>query len=273
MGYGKTDDGTDIARDAGRHVRIPLLSGVTGGLTLPQETPVRSPPLLACLAAAMIGCSPAPAPPDAGRLVAAVPERAVPAAAGRSPATGPSIGTWSDRLDELLTLELAAEAAGLPAAAAEKDYIEGLPQIAYAWPSDRKQTYAGMQLARKNRVSLANIETGLTPESFRSRFRAASGTGPAPSDREAGRPAAQPAPDDPQAMAVIDPATAPGTVPPRQELAGVGDVAVWEASEHEHVLYVLFNGSSLRITVDISDDPEANRDAAVALAQRLIQQL
>ncbi|MBW8366974.1 MAG: hypothetical protein K0M70_03845 [Arenimonas sp.] len=234
---------------------------------------MRSPTLLACLAALLIGCGPAPAPSGAGDQPSAVPLGADVAARSPSIAAGPSFGPWKNRLDELLTLELAAEAAGLPAAAAEKDYIDGLPQIAYTWPSDRKEAYGGMQLSKKNRVSIANIQTGVTPEFFRSRFRAASETELAQVDKEADRQAAERGLDKPQAADVSDLAAALSAVSPSEELTGVGDLAVWETGEHEQVLYVLFNGSSLRMTVDISDDPDANRAAAVALARRLIQRL
>ena len=233
--------------------------------------------LTACLAALLVGCD-ASTPPS-GADVAADPAAALASAAQAVPgeaaaeADGPSFGPWRERLDELLTLELAAEVAGLPANAAEKDYIDGLPQIAYAWPSERTQEYAGMQLAKKNRVSIANIQTGITPAFFRSRFVAASPADSARLDEEVERQVAQGRMDTKKAGQVRDLASALGEVSPSEELPGLGDVAVWETGEHEQALYLLVNGSSLRITVDISDDPIANRDASVALARRLIERL
>ncbi len=225
---------------------------------------------LAVLAALLTGCGPAPVPPDAASEIRRAGARGL---ADTATEPGPSFGPWKNRLDELLTRELAAEIAGLPAAAAEKDYIDGLPQIAYSWPSERKQEYAGMQLARKNRVSIAHIQTGVTPEFFRSRFVAVSEAGMEQVDEEADRQAAERALKGAQAGAMRDLAAGLARVSPSQELPGIGDVAVWETGEHDQVLYVLLNGSSIRMTVDISDNPDTNRDAAVALARRVIERL
>ncbi len=228
--------------------------------------------LPALLTTLLIGCGPASAPPDSAGLTAPAAADA-PAAAAADTGQGPSFGPWAKRLDELLTRELAAEVAGLPADAAEKDYIDGLPQVAYAWPSERKQEYAGMQLSRKNRVSIAHVQTGVTPEFFRSRFAAPSQAERARVDEEVDRQAAERGLDAAQTGAVRDLASELAKVSPSQELPGIGDVAVWETGEHEQVLYVLLNGSSIRMTVDISDDPDTNREAAVALARRLIERL
>ena len=233
--------------------------------------------LTACLAALLVGCD--AATPPSGADVAADPATSLAAAAEAAPGQaaaqpeGPSFAPWKDRLDELLTLELAAEVAGLPASAAEKDYIDGLPQIAYAWPSERKQEYAGMQLAKKNRVSIGHIQTGVTPALFRSRFVAATAADEARLDQEVDRQVAEGRMDAKKAGQVRDLASALGEVSPSEEVPGLGDVAVWETGEHEQVLYLLVNGSSLRITVDLSDDPNANRDASIALARRLIDRL
>ena len=227
--------------------------------------------LLAALSAPLMGCSPPSSPGAAGDASPAGSDGA--AAAAESPEQGPSFDPWRSRLDQLLTLELAAKVAGLPANEAEKDFIDGLPQIAYTWPSERRQEYAGMQLAKKNRVAMAHLQSGVTPEFFRSRFAAPSDAERARVDEEAVRQAAERGMDAPAAGAVRDLASALGTVSPSQELPGLGDVAVWETGEHEQVLYLLLNGSSVRMTVDISDNPDTNRDAAVALARELIERL
>lgn len=233
---------------------------------------MRNPTLPAVLAALLIGCGPAPVPTDSAGVAgpaAADASAAAPAATGQ----GPSFGPFRKRLDELLTRELAAEIAGLPADAAEKDYIDGLPQIDYAWPSERTEEYAGMQLAKKNRVSIAHVQTDVTPQLFRSQFVAPSEAELARANEALARQASERGLDAAQAGAAGGLVSELAKVRPSQELPGIGDAAVWETGEHEQVLYVLLNGSSIRMTVDISDDPDTNREAAVALARRLIDRL
>lgn len=234
---------------------------------------MRNPALPAVLAALLIGCGPAPAPTDSAGIAgpsAADASAAAPAATGQ----GPSFGPFRKRLDELLTRELAAEIAGLPADAAEKGYIDGLPQIDYAWPSERTEEYAGMQLAKKNRVSIAHVQTDVTPQLFRSQFVAPpSESEPVRANEALARQASERGLDAAQAGAAGGLVTELAKARPSQELSGIGDAAVWETGEHEQVLYVLLNGSSIRMTVDISDDPDTNREAAVALARRLIDRL
>lgn len=228
--------------------------------------------LPALLTTLLIGCGPASAPPDSAGLTAPAAADA-PAAAAADKQQGPSFGPFRKRLDELLTRELAAEIAGLPADAAEKDYIDGLPQIDYAWPSERTEEYAGMQLAKKNRVSIAHVQTGVTPELFRSQFVAPTEADLARANEALDAEASKRGLDAAQAGAAGGLVSELAKVRPSQELPGIGDVAVWETGEHEQVLYVLLNGSSIRMTVDISDDPDTNREAAVALARRLIERL
>ena len=234
-------------------------------------------PLIACLAAFSTGCGPATTPSDSDRAAIASAADTAPRADDTSAASvqsrpdagGPSFAPWRGRLDELLTAELAAEVAGLPASDAEKDYIDGLPEIAYSWPSDRKEEYAGMQLAKKNRVSIAHIQTGVTPQMFRSQFRAASADELAQVDEAAQRQAGQPQ----QAANVRDLASQLNAVRPSEELPGLGDVAVLETGDGFQALHLLINGSSIRMTVDISDDRQTNRDATIELARRLLQRL
>ena len=237
-------------------------------------------PLFVCLAALATGCGPATAPSDAGR--AATPSAAADggadgasAAVARSgaDADGPSFAPWRGRLDELLTAELAAEVAGRPASEAERDYIDGLPEIAYAWPSDRTEQYAGMTLAKKDRVSVAHIQTGVTPERVRSQFRAATDAELAEVDAHARRQAADRGQAAAPAADVRDLASALSAVRPSEELPGLGDAAVLETGDGYQALHLLINGSSIQMTVDISDDRQTNRDATIELARRLLQRL
>lgn len=185
---------------------------------------------------------------------------------------GPSFADWEGRLDELLTLEMAAEAAGRPAPEAKTKYRPGGHTITFSWPTDRQREVMGMTLPASDQVGIGYMQTRTDEAFFRSRFAKTTDAQREQLEQEADRETAERGMDAASNQVAKDLLGELSKVHPIEEVDGVGDVAIWEMGELEQVLHVLVNGTSLQVKVDVGD-PTRNRDASIALARRLVEQL
>ncbi len=184
---------------------------------------------------------------------------------------------YQTRYDELLTLERAASAAGLPAGEAEVSYQKVLRnpvthEVSYAWPSDRVRTMnvAGRDITvpRKNLVALGGIQP-FDANRFRNSYRAVT-------DAELRHVDAAIDDSKDEALASEDQKSAAKGLAgiaaeitrAYREVPSVGDAASFNTIESK--LYVLDRGVSFAITADVSDDAERNQGIAVALAQQVV---
>ena len=55
-----------------------------------------------------------------------------------------------------------------------------------------------------------------------------------------------------------------------EEIGGVGEAATWYANSNEIKVY--YNGLLFSLVVDISDDPELNREKSIELAKMIIRE-
>jgi len=209
--------------------------------------------------------SPAPTPAIGGDAA----KRSI--VASPSPA-GTSFADWTDRLDELLPLTVAATAVQLPPAQAETTYRAGLT-LEYRWPSDRIADYAGLSIPVRNRLKLGVPRAGVTRAFFRSRFAPIDDTRREAIERGVERQATDRGLDE----AGTDIAKAlTGALSkrfPTEDIEGIADDAVWELGDHGQTLHLLHNGSSVTLDVDISADPAINKAVAIELAKGLIARL
>lgn len=191
---------------------------------------------------------------------------------GGAAGSGPSFADWGERLDELLTLELAAEATGRAAAEADTRYQPGGHTLVYRWKTDRQQEVMGLTVPAHDIATIGYLRTGVDEPFFRSRFAATTDEQKQQLEKEADRQVAERGMDAGSAQVAKELLGELSKVNPNEEIPGIGDVAIWEMGEREQVLHVLVNGSALQVRVDVGD-PAANREASIALARRLVERL
>lgn len=185
---------------------------------------------------------------------------------------GPSFADWHDRFDQLLTPALAARIAQRPIEEAEIRTLGDA--LRYRWPSSRTSQYAGMKIPKKDVVGLSGLRRDVTLESFHARFfaeitdeqRRALNEQIRIQAARRGLDAGQTAMTHGMAESLIE-------KNPVEAVPDLGDAAAWSAGKHGQNLYLLHNGSLITVEVDLSDDAERNRTAAVALARDLLARL
>lgn len=192
-----------------------------------------------------------------------------PAATTALSATGRSLAEWRSRLDQLLPAADIAELTGMPADAtpdaARPDHLQ------YRWDAGRTFEYAGTRVKKRSLVSLGPIRTGSDAESF-------AGLHFSPPDErhrarlkdEVTRQADRRNLDAHSTAVAHQLADGLANRKPAERIDGLGDAAAWATDGGDPTLYVLVGGSTVRLVVNVADDPAANRSTAVALARRVI---
>lgn len=232
-------------------------------------------PLILAMALALAACGgpSEPAPPASGDLDARLAEaRALGASAAAGKVSGPSFADWDGRLQELVTLEMAAEAAGRPAAEAETKAAPGAPTVTYRWPSDRTREVMGHRLPAWDEVLVGYLTTQVSPEAFQARFAPVPEEARRRAVEESDRRAREKGLDEQQRAMARQMVDALSERAPSQPVPGLGDAAVWQQNS-PGMLHVLANGTTLQVRVTVSDDDDRNREASVALARRMLEQL
>ena len=194
---------------------------------------------------------------------------------------------FEGKLDELLTLEMASAVTGFETAKAIKEHGNKTDAIfgsakkaprecSYLWNNGRtKVVEAGgrtMNVAWKDKVSIKSV-SNTTLERFRRNYGVLT-------DEEK-----QLAADKLRAEAVANqtekskPETAGKVMEvgtgliaglKAEEIGGVGEAATWYANSNEIKVY--YNGLLFSLVVDISDDPELNREKSIELAKMIIRE-
>lgn len=225
-------------------------------------------PLILAITLALAACGdradPAPAPIESLEQATA--------AASEASVSGPSFADWDGRLHELVTLDMAAEAAGLAAADAEAKAEPGAAMITYRWASERTRDVMGTRMPAWDEVFVGYLNANVPPEQFAARFTPVSDEAREQAADDAERRAREKGLDDQNARLARDLVASLSEVKPSTPVDGLGDAAVWE-SANPGMLHVLVNNTSLQLRVTVSDDDVANRDATVALARRVVDQL
>ena len=185
-------------------------------------------------------------------------------------AKGPGFADWNGRLDQLLTQDMAAEVAGRPAAEAKKRNTVA-SSLSYSWKSDRTQHVQGMTVPRHDQVALTTLMSGVTREFFLSRFQTLTEEQKAHArqalDEHFGQDSAQ---NQDTAGGLMD---VMSQRHPVEEVPGVGEAAMWEVRPDGQTLSIYHNTNTVDLVVNISDDPEVNKAASIALARQLIDRL
>jgi hypothetical protein len=184
---------------------------------------------------------------------------------------------YRTKYDELLTLEMAAQAAGLPAAQAKTEYSRVMknPQyheVQYAWPSTRVRTIAvggrSMDVPRDNVVGLGGMRA-MNAGHFRNAYRAVTTDEKAALDREI-EASEEKGLETEQQKAIAKGLT--GVIAEitkaYRDVGGVGELAAFNTIEAK--LYVLDRGVSFAVLADVSDDADANQKVAVDLARQML---
>jgi hypothetical protein len=201
---------------------------------------------------------------------------------------------YSDKLDQLLTLDGAASFTQLPANAAKVTYSKVMENTAYhsikySWIGDRKRSMKDMGmdmvLPVKNQIELHAIKENTltqfktshrapTAEQLKQRDKAVNDA----FDGKSGNAKIDEKVDKLDKMKV-DKATQKGVAQnlgnvfakvamAYEDVSGLGDAASWNSFERR--LYVLDNGVEISLTVDLSADEAINKEKAIFILNQLL---
>lgn len=192
---------------------------------------------------------------------------------------------FDGKLDELLTLEMASAVTGFDTSKAIKEHgnktdaifgstKKGPRECSYLWNNGRTRTVKSadktMNVAWKDKVSIKSV-SNTTLERFRRNYGVlTNGEKQVAADKlrtvaGANQPEGPSKGADAQMMEVGTDIVA---VLKAEEIGGVGDAATWYANSNE--IKVLYNGLIFALVVDISDDPDLNREKSIELAKMII---
>ena len=197
---------------------------------------------------------------------------------------------FKGKLDELLTLELAAETSGYPAAEAKKSPDTDLEKkynkisISYAWDkSNRIQTVEVMgrkiEAPKSDKVELSWVKN-TTLEAFKKENHNPTEAEIKQADEAIAKKMDELNSDGKATKKQTDDASSIAKNAMKnfsvEEVKGVGDYAVFANTKFAGVpireLKVFYKGLSFQLTVDLSDDASVNDSKAIALAKKIINQ-
>lgn len=177
---------------------------------------------------------------------------------------------WRGRLDRLLLAADIVELAGMPPQVTPDAPRPG--ELRYRWDAGRTFDYAGTRVAKRSLVSLGPIRTGSTAEAFAMlHFNPPDERHIARLKDEVDRQAERRNLDAQSTAVAQQLAHGLAHRKPAERIEGLGDAAAWTTGGGDPTLYVLTGGSTVALVVNVSDEPAANRDTAVALARRLVE--
>lgn len=201
---------------------------------------------------------------------------------------------YSDKLDQLLTLQQAADFTQLPTGSAKADYSRIMKNpayhsIKYSWESDRKRNMkelgVNVDVPVKNMVELHGIkESSLknfqfshrkpTEEQLKQRDeqldKAFSGKSENKSVNEKLEKLDKMGVDQKTQKAAVSSMSGTFTkvALAYEDVPGLADAAAWNGVSR--CLYALDNGVELSLTVDLSDDDKVNKEKAIELMKQLL---
>lgn len=197
---------------------------------------------------------------------------------------------FKGKLDDLLTLELASETSGYPAAEAKKSPDSEIEKkynkisISYSWEkSNRMQTLEIMgrkvEVPKSDKVELSWVKN-TTLEAFKKENHNPTEAEIKQADEAINKKMNELNSDGKATRQQTD---AAGSIAKNamknfsvEEVKGVGDYAVFTNTKFAGVpireLKVFYKGLSFQLTVDLSDDTSVNDSKAIALAQKIINQ-
>ena len=201
---------------------------------------------------------------------------------------------YADKLDQLLTLKMAADFAMLPAESAKVKYFNAMKNtdnhdVKYLWKSDRKRSMkdvgVDMVVPVSNLVQLNGIKKR-SFESFKLTHRAPTDAELKQADKamedafdkKSGNKKVNEQVEKLEEMKV-DKGTQKSVAKSMggafakvaqsyREVRGLGEAASWNAVERR--LYVLDNGVEISVSVDLSDDDAVNEQKAIVLMKQLL---
>ena len=196
---------------------------------------------------------------------------------------------YEGKLDELLTLELAAETSGYPAAEAKKQPDSEIEKkynkisISYSWDkSNRMQTIEVMgrkiEAPKPDKIELSWVKN-TTLEAFKKENHNPTEAEIKQADEAIAKKADELNSNGKANKAQTDVAKGMANNAMKnfsiEEVAGVGDYAVFTNTKFAGVpmrdLKVFYKGLSFQIYVDLSDDMSQNDTKAIALAKKIIE--
>ena len=201
---------------------------------------------------------------------------------------------YSDKLDQLLSLDAAANFTGLPANAAKVTYSNVMKNTAnhsikYSWIGDRKRSMKDlgmdMVLPVKDHIELSGIKENSVTQ-FKQSHRAPtakelSQRDKAVNDAFDGKSGNKEIDEKVEKLDKmnVDKSTQKGVAQNMgnmfakvamayENVSGLGDAASWNSFERK--LYVLDNGVEIALTVDLSADEAVNKEKAIAILKQLL---
>lgn len=225
---------------------------------------------LLVLLALVTACDKPSSPPAAGHARAKVLQPPVAADGSKAtPLAAGALARWQKRLDQLLPAGEIAELTGMPPNtmpdAARPD------RLRYQWDTGRTFEYAGTRIRKKSLVSLGPIRTGSNADTFAAlHFNPPDEQQRARLKQEVARQAERRNLDEHSTTVVHQLSETIVLREPAERIKQLGDAAAWATGGGDPTLYVLIGDATFALTVNVSNDPAANRDTAVALARRVI---
>lgn len=192
---------------------------------------------------------------------------------------------FEGKLDELLTLEMASAVTGFEASKAIKEHgnktdavfgstKKGPRECSYLWNNGRTRTVKSadktMNVAWKDKVSIKSV-SNTTFERFMRNYGAQTDGEKQVAAEKLRTEAGANQPEGPKKGAdaqMMEVGTDLIAGLKAEEIGGVGEAATWYANSNE--IKVLYNGLIFALVVDISDDPDLNREKSIELAKMII---
>ncbi len=201
-------------------------------------------------------------------------------------ATAINAADFSGKLDELLTLEMAAKISGFEASDAAKVHennthkaFGGTPkpprECNYYWENGRiRNVSAGgntMQVPRKDQVGINGV-SNTTLERFQRNYGPLSDQQKRAATKQLEEEASKKGSVDNQSadQKMLETGTDMIKNLKAEEISGVGNAAVWYENTNE--LKVFYNGLIFALVVDISDDKNLNKSKSIELANMIIME-
>lgn len=197
-------------------------------------------------------------------------------------ALGDQIQQFDGRLDDLLTLEIAANNSGLPAATAEKSYQQTLKNpfthsLSYRWDNGRKK----MLEVGKRSIEVTTddfIEVGWVKQTDLETFKRDYHTPTAEelaqleaimnNQMEKAAQEGKISKDDSKLGSSIGSSLAKGLS--YTDIPNVGNYAVWNNKDKS--LCVFYKGLQFIVTADVSNNEQQNQETAIKVAKDIIAQ-
>ena len=195
------------------------------------------------------------------------------------------VADFEKRLDELLTLEMAAKVSGFDSSKATKEYENKTgamfgdkndppSECYYFWENGRtidiKVGKGKMNLPYKDRVGIKSV-SNTSLEDFKQRYGVLTDEQKALASKKLQEEANKNKSENEKTEAekkMMDVGTGIINQLQPEKIVGVGDAATWYPNYNE--LKVLYRGLLFALEVDISDDKNINREKSMELAKMII---